>query len=89
MPLTLVAERREPSGETLKNKAETVRLAPLRYIADSNVSTSLVARTFLSSVLIQNFLNSSIRNQPEYRDENKNELRNPTRPIRHGQRDYI
>ncbi len=39
MALTLVAERREPSGESLKNKAETVGLAPLRYNADSKVST--------------------------------------------------
>ncbi len=38
MALTLVDERREPSGESLKNKAETVGLAPLRYNADSKVS---------------------------------------------------
>jgi hypothetical protein len=38
MALTLVAERREPSGESSKNKEETVGLAPLRYNADSKVS---------------------------------------------------
>jgi hypothetical protein len=38
MALTLVAERREPSGESSENKAETVGLAPLRYSADSKVS---------------------------------------------------
>ncbi len=38
MPLTSVAARREPSGESLKNKEETVGLAPLRYNADSKVS---------------------------------------------------
>ena len=35
MVLTLVAERREPSGESLVYKAATVGLAPLRYTADS------------------------------------------------------
>ena len=38
MALTLVAERREPSAESLKNNAETVGLAPLRYNADFQVS---------------------------------------------------
>jgi hypothetical protein len=42
MALTLVAERREPSGESLKNKAETVGLAP--NVTDFSSGTARAVR---------------------------------------------
>ena len=39
MALTLVAERREPSGRSAIKRSAAERLAPLRYIGNPKVST--------------------------------------------------
>ena len=77
MPLTLVAERREPSGETLKNKAETVGLAPLRYNADSKVITigSNIVFKHRADPALSRFLD--LEAARVLRRE-QNDLRNPT-----------